>query len=252
MKKHSPTCLQSKPRSRFGLTVALAAGATVATAHPVVAQEQPDLSGLWVVTGYAHAIKTSEGKSPPLLPAPAGIYAKRRASLAKGDISYDSVAARCTPPGMPRIMTIPYAFQIIQTPKRIAFLFEWNRLYRRVDLDGPSRAADDLQFTGRSSGHWDHGSLVIDTARIDETLLDDAGMPHSRDLKMNEHFRLRQDGTLENRMQFDDPKTFRTPWETVVTYRRLPVGTRLTENICLDRLRTSQAIEKDHFLTYPR
>lgn len=252
MKKHSLTCLQSKPGRSPGLALALAGAAAIATANPVSAAEQPDLSGLWVVTSYAQEVRTSDGKAPPLLPAAASVYAKRRASLAKGDVSYDGVGSRCAPAGMPRIMTIPYAFQIVQTSQRIAFLFEWNRLYRRVDLDGPSRAADDLQFTGRSSGHWDQGSLVIDTSKIDDTLLDDAGMPHSRDLKVTEHLQLRPDGTLENRMRFDDPKTFRAPWETIVTYRRLPAGTRLSENICLDRLKTSPAIEKDHFLTYPR
>jgi hypothetical protein len=224
--------------------------AWLAVAMPARAAQTPDLGGMWVVTSYTQEIKTVDGKAPPLLPATASLYAKREASLAKGDVSYDDVASRCAPAGMPRIMTIPYAFQIVQTPRRVVFLFEWNRLYRRVDLDGPSRAADDLQFTGRSSGHWEQDVLVIDTNQIDETLLDDAGMPHSPKLKVTEHLRLRPDGALENRMRFDDPETFREPWETIVTYRKLSVGTRLGENICLDRLKTSPAIEAEHYLTY--
>jgi hypothetical protein len=251
VKKPFRTCLRSEPAAPVKrVTAAACILAWLAVALPARAAEAPDLGGVWVVTSYAHEIKMVDGGTPPLLPAAASLYAKRKASLAKGDVSYDAVASRCAPAGMPRIMTIPYAFQIVQTPRRLAFLFEWNRLYRRVDLDGPSRAADDLQFTGRSSGHWDQDSLVIVTGQIDETFLDDAGMPHSPELKVTEHLRLRPDATLENRMRFEDPKTFRAPWETIVTYRKVPAGTRLGENICLDRLKTSPAIEKDHYLTY--
>ncbi len=219
---------------------------------PAPADAATDLGGVWVVKNYSKEIRTSDGKSPQLLPAAAKVYAQRKALLAKGDESFDMVADRCGPPGLPRVMMMPYAFEIVHNPQRVIFLFEWNRLYRRVDMNGPSLQADDLQLTGRATGRWDGDTLVIDTQQIDDTLLDASGMPHGTELKVTERLRLLEDGTLENRMRFEDHATFRAPWETVVTYRRLPEGTRLSEDICLDRLKTTPAIEGNHHLTYPK
>jgi hypothetical protein len=153
---------------------------------------------------------------------------------------------------MPRVMMLPYAFEVVQNQNKLVFLFEWNRLYRRVDINGPSMNAQDLQFTGRAVGHWDGDALVIETTDIDATLLDAAGMPHSAELKVTERLRLLADGTLENRMRFEDAQTFRSPWDTVVRYRRLPKGTDVSEDICVDRIRTTRAIDEKRYLSYPK
>jgi hypothetical protein len=211
-----------------------------------------DFSGAWVVTKYSPELKTSEGKSPPLLPKADSLYSQRKALRAKGDESFDIVASHCGPPGLPRVMMLPYAFEVVQNPKKLVFLFEWNRLYRRVDIDGPSMNADDLQFTGRAVGHWDSDTLVVETTSIDDTLLDAAGMPHSAELKITERLRLLKDGTLEDRMRFEDSKTFRAPWDTVVSYRKLPKGTEVREDVCLDRIKTTRAIDEKKYLSYPK
>jgi len=230
------------------VTLLFGIGVAVATAGHAAA----DLSGAWVITSYSPEIKTSEGKSPPLLPEAASLYSERKALRAKGDDSFDIVATHCGPPGMPRVMMLPYAFEVVQSPSKLVFLFEWNRLYRRVDVNGPSMNADDLQFTGRGVAHWDGDTVVIETTKIDETLMDAAGMPHSADLKVTERLRLRGAGTLEDHMHFEDPKTFRAPWDTLVTYRRLPKGTEVREDVCLDRIKTTRAIDEKKYLSYPK
>ena len=45
-------------------------------------------------------------------------------------------------------------------------------------------------------------------------------------------------------MRFKDTKTFRAPSETVVSYRKLPKGTEAREDICLDPIKTTQAIDE--------
>lgn len=255
MKKpfHTFTKRTSKPRaSARGGIVLGALLYSLAVAAPTLADTASDLGGVWVVKNYSKEIKTGDGKTPPLLPEAAALYGQRKALAAKGDASFDPVAERCGPPGLPRVMMMPYAFEIVHNPRRVIFLFEWNRLYRRVDMNGPSMQADDLQLTGRATGRWDGDTLVIDTQQIDDTLLDASGMPHSTALKITERLRLLADGTLESRMRFEDPETFRAPWETVVTYRRLPKGTELSEDICLDRLMKTPAIEDNHHRTYPK
>lgn len=255
MKKpfHTFTKRNNKPgaSARGGIVLA-ALLSSLGAIVPTLADAAADLGGVWVVKSYSKEIKTSDGKAPPLLPEAAKLYGQRQALLAKGDVSFDPVAERCGPPGLPRVMMMPYAFEIVHNPQRMIFLFEWNRLYRRVDMNGPSMQADDLQLTGRATGRWDGDTLVIDTRQIDDTLLDASGMPHGTELKITERLRLLADGTLENRMRFEDAETFRAPWETVVTYRRLPKGTELSENICLDRLMSTPAIEENHYRTYPK
>ena len=211
-----------------------------------------DFAGAWVVTNYSPELKTSDGKSPPLLPQADSLYGQRKALRAKGDDSFDIVASHCGPPGMPRVMMLPYAFELVQNQNKLVFLFAWNRLYRRVDINGPSMNADDLQFTGRAVGHWDGDTLVVETTDIDDTLLDAAGMPHSAELKVTERLRLLKEGTLENRMRFEDAKTFSAPWDTVVSYRKLPSGTEVREDICLDRISTTPAIDEKKYLSYPK
>jgi len=233
---------------RAAIATTLGAGVLFST----IGQAATDLTGVWVVTQYSPELKTSEGKLPPLLPKAAALYKERKALLAKGDDSFDIVATQCGPPGMPRVMMLPYAFEIVQNQNKLVFLFEWNRMYRRVDLNGPSMNAEDLQLTGRGVAHWDSNALVIETSDIDETLLDAAGMPHSTALKITERLQLQKDGKLESRMQFDDPQTFSAPWSTTITYRKLPKGTEVGEDICLDRIKNTPAIVAKNYLKYPK
>jgi hypothetical protein len=98
---------------------------------------------------------------------------------------------------------------------------------------------------GYSQGHWDGDVLDIQTTHLfDMTLLDNAGMPHSGDLRLTEHLRLISKDVLEDRLRFEDPATFTKPWETVVTYRRQQSAPR-NEDVCLDRIRRGQPAVKE-------
>lgn len=211
------------------------------------AQAAPDFTGAWVVTEYSPALKTIDGRTPPLLPEAAKLYAERRAAFAKGDLSFDPVA-KCSPLGMPRMLTAPYAFEIAQNDTRLIQLFEWNRMYRRVELGPPSLFPDDLQISGIGRGRWEGDALVVEVTSIDTTLMDAEGMPHSDKLKITEHYRLLPNGNLENRLRIEDPETFSQPWETAVQYRRL--AQEVGETICVDRPAGSPAIEPNHLGAY--
>jgi hypothetical protein len=253
VKKRSPISTRNKRRAG---AVGRVATATVlfgfGVAFSSVDRAAADFSGVWVVRKYSPELKTSDGSTPPLLPAAAQLYDQRKALLAKGDKSFDAVASHCGAPGMPRVMMIPYDFEIVQSPRHVVFLFEWNRMYRRVDVDGPNLNADDLQWTGRAVAHWEGDTLVIRTTQIDATLMDGAGMPHSDALAVTERLQLLNSKTLQDRIRFEDPKTFRTPWETTVTYRKLPKGTQVGEYICLDHLQNTPAIVDNNYLNYPK
>lgn len=214
-------------------------GTTLLIPVVVFAQTQADLAGVWrLKSPFQPAIKTREGQTPPLLPQAAAIYRANSSKYAAHDLSFDKSQTLCTSPGMPRLVMLPYPFEIVQRPDRLAFIFEWNKRFRLVDLSGKPLVVDDLSYRGTASGHWEGAVLVVQTrGLVDTSLLDTAGMPHSEDLQLTERYRLEDRGkTLVNEITVDDPKTFSRSWQTVVTYRRLAPGTELEEDVCRERI----------------
>ena len=224
---------------RLGITVAWFSaslcGAGVACAAG--ANASLDISGVWRATQSLPEIKTTSGEQPPLLPQVSAAYARHRALFRRQDLSFDP-SSHCRSTGMPRLALMPYAFQIVQRPTVVAFLYSWQRAYRRVDLSGAEPVVDYPQVRGVSVGRVAGTTLVIETSGLaDDTYLDAAGMPHSAALRLTEHFQLSPDkNVLTDTMRIDDPKTFAKPWETVIKYRREPAGTELKEDVCIDRL----------------
>lgn len=218
----------------------LFAGVMLLGALPVTAHSQStiDVSGVWQVDGVIRELRTESGKAPPFKPAAAKIYATNVAKAKAGDLSFDP-SAHCVSPGLPRMLTLPYPFQIIQSANTMLYLFQWNYWNRRVSLvDTPQDVPYPLSL-GVSNGRLMGSQLVIRTKglRADNTWLDSAGMPRSEKMVIEERLTLTDGGnTLIDRMVVTDPDTFTAPWTTVLRFKRLPAGTRIEEDICLDRV----------------
>ena len=73
-----------------------------------------------------------EGNEIPYQPAAA---AKKRENFAKRDTL--DPEARCFLPGVPRVMYMPFPFQIVQTPRQIVMLFEYLHATRNIFMDSP-------------------------------------------------------------------------------------------------------------------
>jgi hypothetical protein len=209
------------------LTGLLASGAVMAA---------PDFSGVWQVEKAIPELKTVDGKTPPLKAEAAKLYAEHKKLWKAGDLSFDPTA-KCISPGLPRMLYLPYPFEIIQSPNKLVYLFEWNYWNRRVYLTDKVKEVPYAISLGLSQGKWQGDTLVVKTTdlRADNTLLDSAGMPRSESMKITEKLHLVDPMTLEARFTIDDPETFTKPWDTVVRFKKLPVGTEIKEDICLDR-----------------
>jgi hypothetical protein len=221
--------------SRLLTAIVLAAGATLpATGN--AAEPGEKLNGVWLLEKAPQTLTTVDGKRPPLRPEAQAEYETRLAARAKGDLSLDRTTW-CAAAGVPRLMLEPHPFEILVNPRQIAFLYEWNRWARLIDMTG-----NDLQplyplAFGTANGKFENGKLVVITRGLTkQTFLDHSGLPHSDDLVLTETFRLKGRDVLEDRMRFDDPKTYTSSWEAVVTYRRQPAA-QLKEDVCLDRIR---------------
>jgi hypothetical protein len=196
-----------------------------------------DFSGVWQVDRAVQELKTVDGKTPPLKPEAAKVYEEHRRKWQAGDLSFDPTA-KCISPGLPRILYLPYPFEIIQRPKKITYLFEWNYWNRHVFVTNTAKETPYPLSLGLSHGKWDGDTLVITTTDLsaDHTLLDSAGMPHGESMKVTEKLRLVNSTTLENRITIDDPEMFTRSWDTVLRFKRQPKGTEIKEDICLDRV----------------
>lgn len=197
----------------------------------------PDFNGVWQVEKNIQELKTVDGKAPPLKPEAAKVYEEHKKKWKAGDLSFDPTA-KCISPGLPRMLYLPYPFEIIQRPQKLTYFFEWNYWNRHVYLNDRVEEVPYPLSLGLSKGKWQGDTLVIETTdlRADNTLLDSAGMPRGESMKITEKLRLVDANTLEARFTINDPETFTQPWDTVVRFKKLPQGTEIKEDICLDRI----------------
>jgi len=213
-----------------------AADAAPALAHPgarttamYADPSQPDLTGVWLVTGY---FTFAPDKSLPSFRPPYGaLYARRTAAFNAG-APIDDVTADCLPPGMPHIQVVPYPFEIMQTPGRVTILFEYAGQVRRIYLDGSAPKDSDPTYYGTSVGRWQGDTLVVTTTNIrEDTQADFSGLPHSDALSITERFRRTAPDTLEDRITLTDPKAYSQPFTTTRIYKNHPDWT-IGEYVC--------------------
>jgi hypothetical protein len=119
----------SVPHVRTALICALA---SVTISGSVVAK--PNLDGAWKITKPQALLMPANGEPVPLTPAGKKAYEQNKASAQQGKYGFDEVMERCGSPGMPRIMLAPNQFKIFDRRDLVMFKFEWNRLFRQVDL----------------------------------------------------------------------------------------------------------------------
>jgi hypothetical protein len=205
-------------------------------AASIAAAATPDLTGVWSIRGDHSALKTDDGRLPPLKPEAKAAYERHVAAAAKGDRSFDGTTY-CLPPGLPRLMLIDKPFEILQREKAVYFAHQDNRMPRRAYFGEALPDDPEPFYLGHSVAKWEGETLVIESSGFrDETLLDDAGLPHSKALRLTERYRLSPDGkTLRVQFTIDDAQTFTRPWNATVTYLRRE-GFEIPEEVCAERM----------------
>jgi hypothetical protein len=146
--------------------------------------------------------------------------------------------ASCRPGGMPRIMANPYPQEIIVKPKQVTILKELQTQIRRIYTDGREVPKDpDLTYNGYSTGHWEGGTLVVETIGLrGDTVFDRTAAPHSDKIKVLERMRLRSADVWEDQITIIDPVVFTKPWVVTRTYQRQP-DWEILEYVCEDNNR---------------
>ena len=139
----------------------------------------------------------------------------------------DPTITRCAPNGFPRVLLSGGLIEIWQIPSRVFMRFQNYNELREIWVDGRRHPeAPNRPWMGHATGRWDGDALVTDTVDFHEggkfKWLDEAGHPHSPELKVTERIRRTDRNTLQNDVTFEDPKTFTAPIRGRVTYELRP------------------------------
>jgi hypothetical protein len=188
--------------------------------------------------GEAGAAGRGRAAGPPPGPALTAEYAaKRKARLDAAP--EDNQSANCLPPGMPGIMGQPYPMEFLLTPGQVTIVIEAYQQVRHIYTDGRKLPVDpDPKFHGSSVGHWEGGTLVVDTVGFSPLTLLAANTPHSDKMRIAERFTLADPDTMAIETTITDPEALSAPFTSSRTLRRHRDWT-LAEYICEENNRNS-------------
>jgi hypothetical protein len=202
-----------------------------------------DLSGIWEPADVGEGIEPRGVKShAPFTEFGANLAnnvykpgdGPRRVTIGQVNDPLDG----CDPAGFPRDLLFELRpFQSVQTPNQVLMLYQYQRVWRSIWTDGRELPKDpDPQWYGYSTGKWeDDYTFVVRTAGTDErTWLDNAGDPHSSDMRVEERYHLVDHDTMELTVKIDDPKTYTESWlaRDKLRLKRMPAKTDILEMIC--------------------
>ena len=215
-----------------------------AAAIPRTADGRPDLSGIWQVLSTAswdiqdHAAQKGVPGGPGIVVGNEIPY--QPWALAKKKENYDRRAEldpenKCYLPGVPRLMYMPFPFQIVQTPNELTMLFEYVHAVRFIFTNGTPHPRGPIEWwLGDSRGRWEGDTLVVDVVHFnDATWFDRAGNFHSEALHLVERYTPLDADHIQYDVTVEDPKVFTRPWNmSTILYRRRERNVQLFDYEC--------------------
>jgi len=250
---------------RYGFTCAIAAAVLVAApiaaagqvpASPRTVDGRPNLQGIWQVLNTAawdiqdHPARLGvpagqgvvEGNELPYRPE--ALEKKRRNFENRATADPESKGYL---PGVPRIMYMPFPFQIFQTPDYVAIAFEYNRGSRTIYTNGTPHPEGAINWwMGDSRGRWEGDTLVVDVTQLNDlTWLDMAGNFHSDALHVTERYTAVDADHIRYEATLEDPKVFTRPWKlNLLLYRRLEQNLQILDYVCVDFIQRKYVTSK--------
>jgi hypothetical protein len=211
--------------------------------HKAAPAPRRDLSGIWAPEDTMEGISPRGVKSHAPFTALGENIANnvykpgdgpRRVPIGRVNDPLDS----CDPAGFPRDLLFELRpFQVVQTSSKMLLAYQYQQVWRVIWKDGRELPKDpDSRWYGYSVGKWvDNYTFAVETVATDErTWLDNAGDPHSSDMRVEEIYHRVDHDTVELTVKIDDPKIYTEPWlaRDKMRLKLLPDNTEIMEMIC--------------------
>ena len=241
--------------SWLALAVTTAAGqAPAAYRAPRTTDGKPNLNGIWQAMNTANWDIEAHAAGPSLVRELGAIAAVPGGLgiVEGGEIPYRPEALakkkqnqanrlkldpeiKCYLPGVPRVMYMPFPFQIIQSQKHIMMISGYASAVRTIYMANQTEAPAD-SWMGWSNGRWEGETLVVDTKGFNDlSWFDRAGNFHSDELHVVERITARSPETLIYEATLEDPKVFTRPWKiSMPLYRHVEKDAQLMEFRCVE------------------
>jgi hypothetical protein len=207
----------------------------------------PDFTGVWEMGLGGGAPRTGAGggrgaaapagrgagrgaapERPSLTPA----YAAKAQAEAQATKTEDNLTANCLPPGLPGIMSQPYPLEFLLTPGQVTIISEAYTQVRHVYTDGRPLPEDpDPTFYGTSVGHWEEGTLVVESVGF-APVPRGISFPNSDKMKVVERFRLTDPDTMMVETTIIDPEALTKPYVMPARTLKRHRSWTLAEYIC--------------------
>ncbi len=136
-----------------------------------------------------------------------------KAALARFNPATDNPTNNCTPKGMPLIMEQPLPMEILRDGDDIVLRIEEYDLRRVIHMNQAQAPANTPPSPlGYSVGHMEGETLVVTTTHINWPHFNQAGIPQSEQVVIDERFTPVEDGSqMQYEMTVTDPVTFTEP-----------------------------------------
>ncbi|WP_408591013.1 hypothetical protein [Novosphingobium sp.] len=210
---------------------------------PMPPSDPHDLQGTWIHSQPLEfrAQKDMYGMAVPFTMEGVKVLSRRVQSLKDGK-PFINASATCRPPGPQWQRDLNFPFQIVQAKDHLEFIFEeyhgrWNVLLEPANV----AAADAKLYMGRSVGHWDGSTLVVETKDFRQAIwLDVDGTPLSANGKLIQRIRKVNDGGhvpyLEIITTIVDPTYYTKPWSIARTFGWEPYQAVFAEYNCEEQV----------------
>lgn len=145
-------------------------------------------------------------------------------------------SAYCQPWGYTRAWQTEYPVELLQTPERLAILWESNNVFHVVPTDGRDHPKNmEPSWMGNSIGRYEGDTLVIDTIGFNgKTWIDTAEHPSSDALHVIERIHYIDPQHLSYEVTWEDPKTYTKPIKNTRIFTRMKKGDELMEWWCME------------------
>jgi hypothetical protein len=173
-----------------------------------------------------------DGKIPPLTPEAQQRRQARQARFAQVQVNEGGpmgradgpedrpLSERCITFGAPRLQAgYDSYFQFVQSRNMVGILQETIHDVRMVPLSGQHPPSSVRQWLGDSRGHWQGGTLVVETTNYSSKSIPQGA---TETIKTVERFTRVSPDYINWEITYDDPHTWTRPWTMMIRLKKEP------------------------------